>query len=57
MQFSIRSGCGIVTNKNGIGIVDPSSNNKAKVISPGGSYTFSIGISGAPDIHVSPALR
>ena len=50
---------GSVTNKDGIGIVDPSENYDAKHISPGGSYTLSITISGTPNVAdiVSITLR
>lgn len=48
--FSVGSGSGTVTNKNKIGIIDPSSNSDAKNISPGGSYKLSVRISGTPDI-------
>ena len=44
------SGSGTVTNKNKIGIIDPSSNSDAKKIAPGGSYKLSVRISGTPDI-------
>ena len=57
IQFSVRSGSGTVTNKNGIAIVDPSSNYDAKIISPGKSYTFSVGISGAPDIQDITSIK
>jgi len=50
---------GSVTNKDGIGIVDPSENYDAKHISPGGSYTLSITVSGTPNVAdiVSITLR
>ena len=50
---------GSVTNKDGIGIVDPSENYNAKHISPGGSYTLSITVSGTPNVAdiVSITLR
>ena len=57
IQFSVRSGSGTVTNKNGIAIVDPTSNYDAKIISPGKSYTFSVGISGAPDIQDITSIK
>ena len=57
IQFTVRSGSGTVTNKNGIAIVDPSSKNDAKIISPGKSYTFSVGISGAPDIQDITSIK
>ena len=41
---------GSVTNKDGIGIVDPSENYDAKHISPGGSYTLSVTVSGTPNV-------
>ena len=41
---------GTVTNEDGIGIVDPSSNYDAKFIAPGGSYTFSVTVTGTPDV-------
>ena len=49
-EFGPGSKSGTVTNKDGIGIVDPSSNNDAKHISAGRSYTFSVTISGTPDV-------
>ena len=49
-EFSVGSMSGTVTNKDGIGIVDPSSNYDAKNIAPGGSYTFNVKVSGTPDI-------
>ena len=50
---------GSVTNKDGIGIVDPSENYDAKHISPGGSYTLSVTVSGTPNVAdiVSITLR
>jgi chitinase len=50
-QFSAGSMCGTVTNKNGVGIVDPSSNWDAKNIAPGGSFTFTVRASGKLDIN------
>ena len=41
---------GDVTNKDGIGIVDPSSFYDAKNVPPGESYTFSVTVSGTPDV-------
>ena len=41
---------GSVTNKDRIGIVDPSENYDAKHISPGGSYTLSVTVSGTPNV-------
>ena len=49
-EFSEGSMSGTVTNKDGIGIVDPSSFYDAKNIAPGGSYTFTVKASGTPDI-------
>ena len=40
--FSAGSMSGEVTNENGVGIVDPSSNNDAQIISPGGQYSFTV---------------
>ena len=50
-KFYPGSKSGTVTNENGIGIVDPSSNSDATNISPGGYYTFSVKIDGTPDIN------
>ena len=49
-EFSAGSMSGTVTNNDGIGIIDPSSNYDAKNIAPGGSYTFSVRVSGTPDV-------
>ena len=49
-QFGPGDMSGTVTNKDGVGIVDPSENNNAKHISPGGSYTFSVTVSGNADV-------
>jgi len=49
-QFSSDDSSITVTNKDGIGIVDPTDHSSAKHISPRGSYTFSIIVSGTPDI-------
>ena len=49
-EFSEDSMSGTVINKDGIGIVDPSSNYDAQNISPGGSYTFSVKVSNTPDV-------
>ena len=49
-EFSAGSMSGTVTNNDGIGIIDPSSNYDAKNIGPGGSYTFSVRVSGTPDV-------
>ena len=49
-EFGPGNKSGTVTNKDGIGIVDPSSNNDAKHISPGGSYTLSVTVSGTPNV-------
>ena len=58
-QFGPGDMSGSVTNKDGIGIVDPSENYDAKHISPGGSYTLSITVSGTPNVAdiVSITLR
>ena len=56
-EFTVRSGSGTVTNKDGIVIVDPSKTTTAKMISPGGSYTFSVGISGTSDIQDITSIR
>ena len=58
-EFGPGDKSGSVTNKDGIGIVDPSENYDAKHISPGGSYTLSITISGTPNVAdiVSITLR
>jgi chitinase len=50
-KFYPGSKSGTVTNENGIGIVDPSSNSDATNISPGGYYTFSVKVDGTPDIN------
>ncbi len=39
-----------LVNKNGIGIIDPSTNGKAKNLEPGSSYTFTIRASGTIDV-------
>ena len=49
-QFTSGSMSGTVTNKDGMGVVDPSSNYDAKNIAPGGFYTFSVRVSGTPDV-------
>ena len=49
-EFGPGDKSGSVTNKDGIGIVDPSENYDAKHISPGGSYTLSITVSGTPNV-------
>ena len=41
---------GTVTNKDGYGVVDPSSNYDAKNIAPGGSYSFSVRVDRTPDV-------
>ena len=41
---------GTVSNKDGIGIVDPTENNNAKHIAPGGTYSFSVTVSGTPNV-------
>ena len=58
-EFGLGDKSGSVTNKDGIGIVDPSENYDAKHISPGGSYTLSITVSGTPNVAdiVSITLR
>jgi chitinase len=50
VEFGPGEMCGDVTNKDGIGIVDPSSFYDAKNIAPGDSYTFSVTVPGTPDI-------
>ena len=49
-EFGPGDKSGSVTNKDGIGIVDPSENYDAKHISPGGSYTLSVTVSGTPNV-------
>ena len=49
-KFSSDDSSITVTNKDGIGIVDPTGHSSAKHISPRGSYTFSIIVSGTPDV-------
>jgi chitinase len=49
-QFSAGSMCGTVTNEGGVGVVDPSALYDAKNIAPGGSYTFTVKVSGTPDV-------
>ena len=49
-QFTAGSMSGTVNNKDGIGIIDPSSNYDAKNIAPGGFYTFSVRVSGTPNV-------
>ena len=49
-EFSAGSMSGTVTNEKGLGIIDPSSNYDAKNISPGKFYTFTIRVSGKPDL-------
>ena len=49
-KFSPGSMSGTVTNEDGIGIVDPSSNYDAKNISPGHYYTFTVNVDNTPDI-------
>ena len=49
-EFSAGSMSGTVINKDGIGIVDPSSNYDAKNISPGKFYSFSVGVNNTPDV-------
>ena len=48
-KFSAGSMSGSVSNEDGVGVVDPSSFYDAKNIAPGGSYTFSVKVSGTPD--------
>ena len=48
--FSAGSMSGTVTNENGIGIVDPSSNYDAKNIAPGRDYTFTVRVDRAADL-------
>ena len=48
-KFSAGSMSGTVSNEDGVGVVDPSSFYDAKNIAPGGSYTFSVKVSGTPD--------
>ena len=49
-KFSAGSMSGTVTNDEGVGIIDPSAFYDAKNIAPGGSYTFSVKVSGTPDV-------
>ena len=49
-KFYAGSMSGTVTNENGYGVVDPSSNYDAKKISPGGSYTFTVKVDNTADI-------
>lgn len=49
-EFSVGSGSGTVTNKDGTGIIDPSTKGDAKSLKPGSSYTFSIKASGTIDV-------
>ena len=49
-KFSPGSMSGTVTNEDGIGLVDPSSNYDAKNISPGHYYTFTVNVDNTPDI-------
>jgi len=49
-KFTAGSMSGTVTNQDGIGIIDPSSNYDAKNIAPGGFYTFSVRVSGTPEV-------
>ena len=49
-EFSAGSMSGTVSNKDGMGVIDPSSNYDAKNIAPGGFYTFSVRVSGTPDV-------
>ena len=49
-KFSAGSMSGTVTNDEGVGIIDPSSFYDAKNIAPGGSFTFSVKVSGTPDV-------
>jgi len=49
-EFGPGDKSGSVTNKDGIGVVDPSENYDAKHISPGGSYTLSVTVSGTPNV-------
>ena len=49
-KFSAGSMSGTVTNKDGYGVVDPSSNYDAKNIAPGGSYSFSVRVDRTPDV-------
>ena len=41
---------GTVTNKDGIGIVDPSENYDGKHVKPGESYKFTVTVSGTPSV-------
>ena len=51
-KFTAGSMSGTVTNNdNNIGIVDPSSFYDAKNIAPGGFYSFSVKVSGTPDVN------
>ena len=49
-EFSAGEMSGTVTNENGIGIVDPSENYDAKHVKPGSSYTFSVKVTGTPNV-------
>ena len=49
-QFSAGSMSGTVTNEDGYGVVDPSSNYDAKNIAPGHYYSFSVRVDGTPDV-------
>ena len=49
-KFSAGSMSGTVTNENGYGVVDPSSNYDAKNIAPGGFYSFTVRVDNTPNI-------
>ena len=49
-KFSAGSMSGTVTNENGYGVVDPSSNYDAKNVAPGGSYSFTVRVDNTPSI-------
>ena len=48
--FSEGSMSGEVTNENGVGIVDPSSNYDAQNIAPGGQYSFTVRVDRNADL-------
>ena len=49
-KFSAGSMSGTVTNENGYGVVDPSSNYDAKNIAPGHFYSFTVRVDNTPDL-------
>lgn len=48
-EFSVGSGSGTVKNRDGVGIIDPSTSGDGKSIAPGESYSFSVRVSGDVD--------